>query len=204
MFNLSHPLVLASQSPRRRQILEMLGFTFTVQAGDVDETPPPGAAAADIPRLLAERKALALGAAHPGSLVLASDTLVEIDGEVLGKPADPEEALRMLSRLNGRPHRVYTGVALTIGGALAGSATGRTDVVFARWPEADLAAYARSGEPLDKAGSYAIQGRGAFLVEKIDGCFYNVMGLPIQETLALLGPFRHGARAGNTGRLEAP
>ena len=190
MFPLTAPLVLASQSPRRRQILEMLGFPFAVQAGDVDETPPPGAPAHEIPRLLAERKALALGAGHPDALVLASDTLVEIDGEVLGKPADPDEALRMLLRLNGRPHRVYTGVALARHGMLTGSVTGRTEVVFATWSEADLAAYARSGEPLDKAGSYAIQGRGAFLVEKINGCFYNVMGLPVQETLTLLRPFR--------------
>lgn len=190
MFNLSHPLVLASQSPRRRQILEMLGFTFTVQAGDVDETPPPGVLAPEIPQRLAERKALALGAAHPEALVLASDTLVEIDDEVLGKPADPAEALQMLLRLNGRPHRVYTGVALTRGGVLVGAATGCTEVVFAQWPEADLAAYAHSGEPLDKAGSYAIQGRGAFLVKKLNGCFYNVMGLPVQETLTLLKPFR--------------
>lgn len=190
MFPLTAPLVLASQSPRRRQILEMLGFTFTVQAGDVDETPPAGTPAHEIPQLLAERKALALGALHPEALVLASDTLVEIDGEVLGKPADPAEALQMLLRLNGRPHCVYTGVALTRGGVLVGAATGRTEVVFARWSEADLAAYAHSGEPLDKAGSYAIQGRGAFLVEKIHGCFYNVMGLPVQETLTLLGPFR--------------
>jgi len=190
MFPLAAPLVLASQSPRRRQILEMLGFAFTVQAGDVDETPPPGAPAHEIPRLLAERKALALGALRPEALTLASDTLVEIDGEVLGKPADPAEALAMLRRLNGRPHRVYTGVALTRGGVLAGAATGRTEVVFAPWSEADLASYARSGEPLDKAGSYAIQGHGAFLVERINGCFYNVMGLPVQETLTLLKPFR--------------
>jgi septum formation protein len=190
MFHLTAPLVLASQSPRRRQILEMLGFAFTVEAGDVDETPPPGVLARDIPQRLAERKALALGAQRPESFVLASDTLVEIDGEVLGKPADHDEALQMLGRLNGRTHRVFTGVALVHGGVLVGSSTGRTEVVFALNTPEDLLAYSRSGEPLDKAGSYAIQGRGAFLVEKIDGCFYNVMGLPIAETFSLLRPYR--------------
>lgn len=186
MFSLPYPLTLASQSPRRRQILEMLGFNFTVHASDVDETPPEGLPAAEVPQALAERKALAISALRPGSLVLGSDTLVEIDGEVLGKPATEEEALAMLARLNGRTHRVYTGVALARDGVLLGAATGRTGVTFAKREEGELRLYASSGEPMDKAGSYAIQGRGAFLVEKIDGCFYNVMGLPVQETLNLL------------------
>lgn len=186
MFPLPHPLILASQSPRRRQILEMLGFSFTVYASEVDETPPEGLPAREIPQALAERKALAVSMLRPEALVLGSDTLVEIDDEVLGKPATGEEALGMLGRLNGRTHRVYTGVALARGGALLGSSTGRTEVTFANAQESDLRRYASSGEPMDKAGSYAIQGQGAFLVKKIDGCFYNVMGLPVQETLNLL------------------
>ena len=190
MFSLRHPLILASQSPRRRQILEMLGFTFSVEAVDLDETPPEGAAAPDIPGLLARQKALAVSVTRPDALVLGSDTLVEIDGEVLGKPADEPAGLAMLKRLSGRTHHVYTGVALARGGALIGTATGRTAVTFASWGEPDLNAYVRSGEPLDKAGSYAIQGRGAFLVERIEGCFYNVMGLPVQESFHLLLPYR--------------
>lgn len=193
MFTLRHPLLLASQSPRRRQILEMLGFAFTVEASDTDETPPEGTASQDIPGILAERKALVLSALKPEMLVIGSDTLVEIDDEVLGKPADEDEGLAMLKRLNGRTHRVYTGVALARGGALIGTATGRTAVTFTSWSESDLENYVRSGEPMDKAGSYAIQGQGAFLVEKIDGCFYNVMGLPVQETLKLLVPHRADA-----------
>lgn len=190
MFPLTHPLVLASQSPRRHQILEMLGFAFTVQAGDTDETPPPGAPAEQVPEILAQRKALAISVLRPEALVLGSDTLVELDGDILGKPADAEEAVAMLQRLNGRTHRVFTGVALARGGELIRSATGRSEVTFARWNTADLEAYVRGGEPMDKAGAYAAQGRGAFLVEKIDGCFFNVMGLPIQETLRLLAPSR--------------
>jgi septum formation protein len=190
MFPLSSPLVLASASPRRRQILDMLGFSFEVAASDVDETPDEGTPAEDIPRALAIRKALAVSPLRPGALVLASDTLVELDGEVLGKPRDEAEAVSMLKRLNGRVHRVFTGVALARDGALLGASTGRSEVVFALRAEAELVEYVKGGEPMDKAGSYAIQGRGAFLVEKIDGCFFNVMGLPVQRTLELLAPHR--------------
>ena len=153
-----------------------------------DETPPPGLEAAAVPEALARVKALAVSALRAEALVLGSDTLVVIDGEVLGKPSDTADAVAMLRRLNGRTHRVYTGVALTRAGVLLGSGTGCTEVTFALQPEAALEAYVNSGEPMDKAGSYAIQGRGAFLVEKIDGCFFNVMGLPVQKTLTLLEP----------------
>ena len=174
----------------------MLGFSFEVAASDVDETPEEGMPAEDIPRALAIRKALAVSPLRPEALVLASDTLVELDGEVLGKPRDEAEAVSMLKRLNGRVHRVFTGVALARGGALLGAATGRSEVEFALRTEAELVEYVRGGEPMDKAGSYAIQGRGAFLVEKIDGCFFNVMGLPVQRTLELLTPHRAPHRAG--------
>jgi septum formation protein len=190
MFPLTHPLVLASQSPRRRQILEMLGFAFTVQAADTDETPPPGMEAEQVPEFLARKKALEVSVLRPEALVLGSDTLVELDGEILGKPVDARDAVAMLERLNGRTHRVFTGVALARNGETIASSTGRSEVTFARWNLADLEAYVRGGEPMDKAGAYAVQGRGAFLVEKIDGCFYNVMGLPIQKTLRLLAPSR--------------
>ena len=190
MVALTRSLLLASQTPRRRQILEMLGFAFTVRAADTDETPPPGLAAERIPEHLAQRKALEISAAHPGALVLGSDTLVEIDGEVLGKPRDAGEAVAMLERLNGRVHHVYTGVALARDGAVEASSTGCTEVLFARHERADLEDYVRTGEPMDKAGSYAIQGQGAFLVEKIDGCFFNVMGLPVRKTLELLSRHR--------------
>jgi septum formation protein len=185
---LSHPLLLASQSPRREQILRMLGFDFEILPAHVDETPPPGLEAADIPEALARAKALEVSRQRPETLVLGSDTLVEIDGRILGKPADAAEAVSMLQWLNGRAHRVYTGVALARAGVVLESATERTEVTFALRPMAEIEAYVRGGEPMDKAGSYAIQGRGAFLVEKIDGCFFNVMGLPVQKTLRLLAP----------------
>jgi septum formation protein len=188
MSSLSSPLILASQSPRRRQILEMLGFGFEVLPPAGDESVPDGTPAETIPEVLARRKALEVSLLRPDALVLGSDTLVELDGEVLGKPSGPGEALDMLRRLDGRGHRVFTGVALARGGILLGSATERTAVIFARHSGEELAAYAASGEPLDKAGSYAIQGRGAFLVDRIDGCFFNVMGLPVQKTLQLLAP----------------
>ena len=187
---LSYPLILASQSPRREQILKMLGFDFEILPPHVDETPPPGLEAAAVPEALARVKAREVSALRPGALVLGSDTLVEIDGRVLGKPADAAEAVSMLQWLNGRAHRVYTGVALARAGEVLSSATERTEVTFALWPVSELEAYVRGGEPMDKAGSYAIQGRGAFLVEKIDGCFFNVMGLPVQKTLTLLAPHR--------------
>jgi septum formation protein len=192
MFALDAPLILASQSPRRQQILAMLGFEFTVRAANTDETPPEGLAAERVPEFLARKKALEISRLHPGALVLGSDTLVELDGAILGKPEDAEEALAMLWKLNGRTHHVFTGVALARDGALVDSTTERSEVSFARWNGPDLEAYVRTSEPMDKAGSYAIQGRGAFLVEKIDGCFYNVMGLPVQKTLRLLAPFRRG------------
>jgi septum formation protein len=173
----------------------MLGFAFEMAPADTDETPVAGMPAEDIPRDLVVRKALAVGPLRPEALVLASDTLVELDGEVLGKPRDEAEAVSMLKRLNGRTHRVFTGVALARGEKLLGAATGRSEVTFALRTEAELAEYVRGGEPMDKAGSYAIQGRGAFLVEKIDGCFFNVMGLPVQRTLELLEPHRAPHRA---------
>jgi septum formation protein len=189
---LSHPLLLASQSPRREQILRMLGYDFEILPAHADETPPPGLEAAGIPEALARVKALEVSRLRPEALVLGSDTLVEIDGRVLGKPADVAEAVSMLQGLNGRAHRVYTGVALARAGVLLESATERTEVVFALRSPAEIEAYVRGGEPMDKAGSYAIQGRGAFLVEKIDGCFFNVMGLPVQKTLRLLAPHEQG------------
>lgn len=192
MFPLSRPLILASRSPRRAQILTMLGFDFAVVPSDREEIAPAGLPAAEIPLALARLKALDVGAGRGDDLVLGADTLVEIDGDVLGKPADFAEAVSMLRRLNGKVHRVYTGVALAQNGRLLGSATECSEVAFARREDRDLEAYARGGEPMDKAGAYAIQGRGALLVEGIRGCFYNVMGLPVQKTLSLLAPSRRG------------
>jgi septum formation protein len=187
-------LVLASQSPRREQILRMLGFDFVTRSPDFEEIVPDGMDPDRAPEFLARGKAASLPALGPGSLVLGSDTVVILDGRVMGKPDGPEGAFEMLSALNGQTHRVVTGVALAREGRILESGASITAVTFARTSEESLREYAFSGEPLDKAGAYAIQGRGAALVEKVEGCFYNVMGLPVQLTLRLLGP-HHKASA---------
>jgi len=190
MFPLRHPLVLASESPRRKQILRMLGFDFVVSPSGVDETVPPGLAPDQVPEALAQTKALHVSKRRDTELILGADTLVMLDDRILGKPAGQEESMEMLRFLNGRTHRVYTGVALAFGGNIVHSGTSCSEVTFARWKDPDLQAYVQGGEPMDKAGAYAIQGRGAFLVEEIRGCFFNVMGLPVQLTLQLLEPYR--------------
>jgi len=190
MFSLTSPLILASQSPRREQILRMLGFEFSILPADVDETIPSGMKAPDVPEALAKAKSLHVSREHPEKLVLGADTLVVLEDRVLGKPSGTQEALQMLSFLSGRTHQVYTGVALAMGGKIVGSGTACTEVTFETWNKDVLEAYVRGGESLDKAGAYAIQGQGAFLVQGIRGCFFNVMGLPIQKTLRLLQPYQ--------------
>jgi len=139
---------------------------------------------------LAGIKAIKVSQENPGALVLGSDTLVEKEGRILGKPADAKEALEMLRFLRNGTHRVFTGVTLVLSGKISGSGVECSEVDFSSWDDADLQAYIRTGEPMDKAGAYAIQGRGAFLVRGIRGCFFNVMGLPVQRTLALLKSHR--------------
>lgn len=181
-------LVLASQSPRREQILRMLGFAFETKSPDFEEIIPDGMAPDHAPEYLARGKAASLPGLGAECLVLGSDTVVILGDRVMNKPEGPEGAFEMLSALNGQTHRVVTGVAIAREGRILASGATVTAVTFARTAPETLRAYAESGEPLDKAGAYAIQGRGAALVEKVDGCFYNVMGLPVQLTLRLLGP----------------
>lgn len=177
-------LVLASGSPRRRDILTALGLSFDVRAPAVDESVDAGETAADAARRLAGRKARAAGA-RPGELVLSADTIVALDDHLLGKPDDAAGAVSMLARLSGRTHVVVTGLALATPSRVL-TAVAATRVTFRRLASAEIAAYVATGEPLDKAGSYGIQGLGAALVERIEGDFYNVMGLPIPTLLALL------------------
>ncbi|HET9985443.1 MAG TPA: nucleoside triphosphate pyrophosphatase [Longimicrobiales bacterium] len=188
-------LILASQSPRRAQLLSMLGLDFEVLPADIDESYRPGEWPSAHARRLAEEKALRVAATRPEAVVVGSDTVVVLDDEVLGKPRDPEEALRMLMRLQGREHRVETGIAV-VGPTPAGSAPGRrpelrsgvegVDVRFRAFGDDTARQYIATGEPLDKAGAYGIQGHGATLVERIDGDFFAVMGLPIVRMMALL------------------
>lgn len=183
-------LVLASASPRRRELLGGLGLAFAVRPVDLDETPQPGEEPRAYVLRLAREKAAARAAA--GELVLAADTIVVLDGELLGKPRDTEDARRMLRRLAGREHTVYTGVALEEPGGGPDGTRRTADVDASRVRIAPLsderiAWYVATGEPLDKAGSYAVQGLGALLVEAIDGNYTNVVGLPLPLTARLFG-----------------
>jgi len=180
-----HPLVLASGSPRRHQLLGMLGIPHRVEAANVQEIRLPREAPAAYVTRLARDKARAV----TGAWVLGADTTVALGEEILEKPADPEDALRMLQRLQGRRHDVLTAVHLRADGAEY-EALDSTAVYFRPASEALLRAYVATGEPLDKAGAYGIQGYGAALIERIEGDFFGVMGLPVRLVLDLL------ARAG--------
>jgi len=177
------PVVLASESPRRRQLLELLGLTFEVSPSDLDETWRNGEPPAAHAERLAREKAAAR--ARPGAVVIGADTIVVVDGTILGKPRDAAGAGAMLRRLAGREHDVYTGVAVAYGGRTA-SGVRRTTVTFRALDDATIAAYVATGEPLDKAGAYGIQGYGAVLVERIDGDYFTVMGLGLGLLVDLL------------------
>jgi nucleoside triphosphate pyrophosphatase len=175
-------LVLASASPRRRDLLSRLGLEFEVRPVNADETPRPGEAPEALALRLARAKAVA--AARPGEIVIGADTVVAADGELLGKPADAAEAEAMLRRLSGRCHDVWTGVAVVrcdAAGRVAREAVRacRTEVTFRRLGAEEIAAYAATEEPLDKAGAYAIQGGAAAFVDRVDGDHDNVVGLPL-------------------------
>ncbi|MCE9666846.1 Maf family protein [Myxococcus stipitatus] len=178
-------LVLASGSPRRRDFLTQLGLTFTVCAADIDETPHPGEEAAPYVLRLAREKARVVATRYPGAWVLAADTTVALgNSELLGKPQDAAEACAMLGRLSGRTHDVFTGVALA--GRHDEALVVHTRVTFRELTRAEIEWYAGTGEPLDRAGAYAVQGKGAFLVASVEGSPTNVIGLPLGETLALM------------------
>ncbi|MFN9456187.1 MAG: Maf family protein [Acidobacteriota bacterium] len=176
-------LILASQSPRRREILERAGIAFTVRVADVDESLREGEAAQSYVRRLATRKAVAVG--RPGEVVLGPDTTVGVDGEFYGKPVDAADAVRMLGRLAGRTHEVITGICLKIGGQLYIDAE-TTLVRFTAMSEAEITAYVATGEPMDKAGAYAIQGGASRYIDRIEGCYWNVVGLPVARAYGIM------------------
>ena len=180
------PLVLASGSPRRAHLLDMLGLRFEVRPAGVDEALRPGEAPAPHAERLAREKALAVAAERPGSLVVGSDTIVVLAGEILGKPRDAEHAADMLVRLAGREHRVLTGVAVAAPDGRVESGVEEVVVRFRPFERATATAYVATGEPMDKAGAYGIQGYGATLVDAIEGDFFAVMGLPVVRLLAQL------------------
>ena len=186
-------LVLASGSPRRAEILRAAGFSFEVLAAGVDETLRPGEAPADYVRRLAEAKARAaakiFSAAEPSAVAMfiGADTTVVANGAILGKPESPASAREMLERLSGRTHEVYTGVALLrLPGGTVHVFEEVTKVEFARMSTEEIAEYISSGEPFGKAGGYAIQGLGGKFVKRIEGCYFNVMGLPLARLYAEL------------------
>ncbi len=180
-------LILASSSPRRQELLQRLGVPFEVVVADIDETQQPGEPPTALVQRLAREKALAVAARLAGRAVLAADTIVVLEGAVLGKPVDAEDAAAMLRRLRGRPHTVWSAVyALDSATARQAAALNQTQVWMRYYDDAEIAAYVASGDPLDKAGAYAIQHSGFAPVEHIAGCFSGVMGFPLGDVAQVL------------------
>jgi len=179
------PVILASQSPRRRELLTLIGIAHAVRPADIDETVWPDEQPVPHCERLAREKAHTLAVQHPDAVVIGSDTIVVIDGAILGKPRDRADAIAMLERLSGREHAVHTAIAVAHQGETR-SAVETVAVTFGALTRAQIEAYVGSGEPMDKAGSYGIQGLGATLVERISGDFFAVMGLPLFRLVTLL------------------
>ena len=189
-------LILASSSPRRRQLLQLAELDFVVESADIDETVQPGETPATYVQRLALEKSQAIWERHKTEepedlIVLGADTTVVCDGAILGKPTDPVDARRMLRMLAGRTHQVLTGIAVVSSRGLF-SEVEITQVFFDLIDDDELNHYVSSGEPMDKAGAYGIQGYAARWIPRIEGCFFNVMGLPIARTMALLAKAREG------------
>ena len=194
-------LILASQSPRRKYLLEQAGLDFSIIPSDIDESVVPLEAPVDYVRKLAEIKADDIADSYPYNWVLGADTIVLIDDEILGKPESKAGALAMLQKLNGRTHQVYTGYSLICKSKnRVISKTIITDVLFKTLTDHELEWYINTPEPFDKAGSYAIQGLGTFLVKSISGSYTNVVGLPVCEVIeTLLAENVIGQTIGDTG-----
>ena len=186
--------ILASASPRRRELLALAGIDFKIHVTDIDESVDPAWSAAEAALAIAQKKAAKAAQDYPNSCVIAADTIVEIDGILLGKPEDEADAARMLRLLSGREHNVVTGVCLRLGEAVRVFSK-TTRVRFYPLGDEEIAAYVRSGEPVDKAGAYGIQGHGALLVEGIKGDYFNVVGLPLARLVRELHEFEAGCGA---------
>jgi septum formation protein len=178
-------IVLASASPRRRELLLSAGIEHVVDAANVDETPRAGERPGAYAERLAREKAAAVAARHPSAAVIGADTVVVIDDQILGKPADAADARRMLEQLSEREHAVMTAVAVARGGEIQ-SGIAETSVVMRKISASEIAAYVETGEPMDKAGAYAIQGGAAGFIREISGDFDNVVGLPLRVVRRLL------------------
>ena len=170
--------VLASQSPRRRELLSMLGLRFEIMTADIDETMDLSIGVEDAVAQVCRRKAEAVGAKCPGKLIVAADTIVVVDGKVLGKPHSEDEAFSMLKSLSGRSHTVMTAFCLYRDGAVK-THVEKTDLRFKPLSDAEIRGYIATGSPMDKAGAYGIQDGAAVFVESLQGDYYNVVGLPL-------------------------
>lgn len=179
-------LILASASPRRRELLGLFGIGFEVEAADIDERIDPGETPAGYVERVAAEKAGAVASRRPGCFVLGSDTAVAVDHNCLGKPVGGEQARHMLGQLSGREHEVFSSVALILPDGSLLSRASETRVKFAPLPESWIEDYIRSGEPFDKAGAYGIQGSAGIWVSRLDGSYSGVVGLPLFETGQLL------------------
>ena len=192
-------LVLASRSPRRADLLSMLGIQFEVDPADIPEEVLPGEEPVEHTRRLAEEKARTVAGHRPGRLVLGGDTVVVRDGTILGKPRDADHAVAMLLSLAGRAHEVVSALALAEPDGCVHAGVSRTTVRMRSFGEEEARAYVATGEPMDKAGAYAIQGAGAVLVESLEGDYFTVVGLPVPLLVGLLGaagvPYGFGDRA---------
>jgi septum formation protein len=182
---MSPMLVLASASPRRRELLRGAGIPFEVQAANIAEDALPGESAKDCAERLAREKALVVAAQRPNDVVLGADTIVVVDNQILGKPSDAADAARMLRMLSARVHQVITGVCLVFGGE-ARVASETTTVTMSEITDQEIAGYIASGEPMDKAGAYAIQGIASRWIPRIEGDYSNVVGLPVALVFGML------------------
>ncbi len=179
-------IILASASPRRRELLETAGAEFEICVADVDESIPEGTLPEDAAKMTAEKKALAVAQSHKNDIVIGADTIVVAGDRILGKPKDKADACAMLAMLSGAEHRVITGVCLTCGDKKITFAQ-VSKVKFYDLTDAEIEAYVKTGEPMDKAGAYGIQGRGCVLVEKIEGDYFNIVGLPVARVMREIG-----------------
>jgi septum formation protein len=178
-------VVLASSSPRRRDLLNLIGIQHEVRPSNIDETMRPREAPRRYAERLAREKASAIAVRDPDLITIGADTVVVVNRKVLGKPSDPDDAARMLGMLSGREHTVITAVAVARGRKLR-SAVEEVRVKFRRLREDEIDAYIATGEPMDKAGAYGIQGFGATLVERVEGDYFAVMGLPLAQLVGLM------------------
>jgi septum formation protein len=178
-------VILASQSPRRRELLALVGIAHEVIPADIDEAVRPDEAPLPHCERLAREKAHAIAVRHPAAVVIAADTIVVLDGEILGKPRDAADARTIVRRLAGRTHTVHTAVAVARDGRTE-SAVESVEVTFRALTDAEIARYVATGEPMDKAGAYGIQGWGATIVERVDGDYFSVMGLGLRRLVDVL------------------